>query len=72
MLPPVVLSTDEAKESAKILNDVSTLLTEQITKVVMGAAKVEDYDKTIEQVKKMNIDRAVEIYQTATDRYNKR
>lgn len=72
MLPPVVLSTDEAKESAKILNDVSTLLTEQITKVVMGATKVEDYDKTIEQVKKMNIDRAVEIYQTATDRYNKR
>jgi putative aldouronate transport system substrate-binding protein len=72
MLPPVVLSTDEAKESAKILNDVSTLLTEQITKVVMGAAKVEDYDKTMEQVKKMNIDRAVEIYQTATDRYNKR
>lgn len=72
MLPPVVLSTDEAKESAKILNDVSTLLTEQITKVVMGAAKVEDFDKTMEQVKKMNIDRAVEIYQTATDRYNKR
>ncbi|MDD9266876.1 ABC transporter substrate-binding protein [Paenibacillus sp. GCM10023248] len=72
MLPPVVLSTDEAKESAKILNDVSTLLTEQITKVVMGAAKLEDYDKTIEQVKKMNIDRAVEIYQAATDRYNKR
>ncbi|NRF94346.1 ABC transporter substrate-binding protein [Paenibacillus frigoriresistens] len=72
MLPPVVLSTDEAKESAKILNDVSTLLTEQITKIVMGAAKVEDYDKTVEQVKKMNMDRAVEIYQTATDRYNKR
>ncbi|MDU0202769.1 MULTISPECIES: ABC transporter substrate-binding protein [Paenibacillus] len=72
MLPPVVLSTDEAKESAKILNDVSTLLTEQITKVVMGTVKVEDYDKTMEQVKKMNIDRAVEIYQAATDRYNKR
>ena len=38
----------------------------------MGAAKVEDYDKTVEQVKKMNMDRAVEIYQAATDRYNKR
>lgn len=72
MLPQVVLSTDEAKESAKILNDVSTLLTEQITKVVMGTAKVEDYDKTIELVNKMNISRAVEIYQAATDRYNKR
>ncbi|MFD0692991.1 ABC transporter substrate-binding protein [Paenibacillus sp. GCM10027628] len=72
MLPPVVLTTDEAKESGKILNDVSTLLTEQITKVVMGAASVDDYDKTVEQLKKMNIDRAAEIYQTATDRYNKR
>ncbi|MCZ8510912.1 ABC transporter substrate-binding protein [Paenibacillus filicis] len=72
MLPQVVLTPEEAKESGKILNDVSTLLTEQITKVIMGAVSVDDYDKTVQQLKKMNIDRAVEIYQAATDRYNKR
>ncbi|NEW05061.1 ABC transporter substrate-binding protein [Paenibacillus sp. SYP-B3998] len=72
MLPPVALTTDEAKESAKILNDVSTLLTEQITKYIMGAASAADFDKAIEQMNKMNIQRAVDIYQEATDRYNKR
>ncbi|MDQ0872913.1 putative aldouronate transport system substrate-binding protein [Paenibacillus sp. V4I3] len=72
LLPPVALTPDEAKESAKIMNDVSTLLSEQVTKVVMGAAKIEDFDKAVEQFKKMNIDRATDIYQAATDRYNKR
>ncbi|NQX69413.1 ABC transporter substrate-binding protein [Paenibacillus alba] len=72
MLPPVALTTDEAKETAKILNDVSTLLTEKITKVIMGAASIEDFDKAVEQMNKMNINRAVEVYQAATDRFNKR
>ncbi|KIL42020.1 hypothetical protein SD70_03990 [Gordoniibacillus kamchatkensis] len=72
MLPPVSLTTDEAKEAAKILNDAGTLLTEQITKIVMGALPLDSYDKTIDQLKKMNIDRAVAIYQAAVDRYNKR
>lgn len=72
MLPQVVLTPEEAKESGKIMNDVGTYLTEQITKTVMGSASVDDYDKAIDQMKKMNIDRAVEIYQAATDRYNKR
>lgn len=72
MLPPVSLTTDEAKEVAKILNDASTLLTESITKIVMGSSQVADYDKTLDQLKKMKIDRAAEIYQATTDRYNAR
>ncbi|WP_079913095.1 extracellular solute-binding protein [Paenibacillus sp. 32352] len=71
-LPPIVPTPEEAKEMSKIKNDVETLLKEQVTKIIMGSVKVEDYDKTIEQIKKMNIDRAIEINQAALDRYNKR
>jgi putative aldouronate transport system substrate-binding protein len=72
IMPPVSLTTEEAKESSKILTEVNTYLNEQLTKMVMGAEKVESYGKVIDQIKKMNIDRAVEIQQAAVDRYNKR
>jgi putative aldouronate transport system substrate-binding protein len=39
---------------------------------VFGNESVDSYDKAIEQVKKMNIDRAIQIQQAAYDRFNKR
>ena len=43
-----------------------------IAKFIMGAESFENYDAFIEQIEKLNIDRAVEIQQAAYDRYIKR
>lgn len=72
MLPPVSLTTDESKELAKIMTEVETYLSEQLTRVIMGADSVDNYDKAVEQMKKMNIEQAIQIQQAAVDRYNKR
>ncbi|NQX63336.1 extracellular solute-binding protein [Paenibacillus qinlingensis] len=72
LMPPVSLTPEESKETGKIMNDVNTYLNEIVVKIVMGAASVSEFDKAIEQLKKMNIDRAIQIQQAALDRYNKR
>ncbi len=72
LMPPISLTTDESKELAKIMTEVNTYLNEALTRTIMGVEKVENYAKVLEQLKKMNIDRAIEIQQAAVDRYNKR
>jgi len=38
----------------------------------MGVEPMSNYEAFVEKIKSMNIDRAIEIYQAAVDRYNKR
>ncbi len=71
-LPPLTPTQDESTQYAKIINDVNTYVNEYTLKVIMGSDTTDNFDKYIEQLKKLNIDKAIEIQQSAYDRYDKR
>jgi len=71
-LPPISPSSEESVEYSKIINEVNTLVDETTIKIVLGTEPIEAYDKFIEKLKVLNIDRAIEIQQAALDRYNSR
>lgn len=61
--------TDEEKESIASYNEnVSTYLDEMHQKFVLGKEPIENYDKFVEQIKKIGLEELVKIYQAAYDR----
>lgn len=73
ILPGFLTPTaEESKELGKILTEVSNYKEEMFVKFIVGKEPMESYDKYVEQIKKLGIERAVEIYQSALDRYNSR
>lgn len=72
MLPPVSPTPEESSEMAKIMTEVNTLVDETTIRIVLGTDPLDAYDKFLDRLKSLKIDRAVEIQQAALDRYNKR
>lgn len=68
VLPPLAPPAEESKELANIYNELSTFVNEYTIKFVTGSASFDDWDMYIEQIKKFNVDRALEIYQKAYDK----
>lgn len=72
-LPAFLTPTDEeSKELGKIITNVSNYKEEMFVKFIVGIEPIDNYDQYVTQIKKLGIERAVEIYQSALDRYNKR
>lgn len=69
MMPQVSSSPDEASEYASIFNEVQKYVNETIYSFISGAKSLDDYDAFIQQIKNMNIDRAIEIKQKAYNNY---
>lgn len=72
VLPPIAISADEASEYASIMSDIETYRSEMVIKFILGQESLDNYDKFVENIKSMNIDRAIEINQAALDRFNSR
>lgn len=68
----VELSAEEGVEHAAIMADINKYVKEVVPKYIMGSIPMEDWDGVVEQLKSMNIDRAIEIQQAVYDRYSKR
>ncbi|ACT00725.1 extracellular solute-binding protein [Paenibacillus sp. JDR-2] len=71
-LPPITPSPDEASEYAAIMNDINTLVDEMSLKIILGTEPSDAFDKYVDKMKSLNLDRAIEIQQAALDRYNSR
>jgi putative aldouronate transport system substrate-binding protein len=69
MLTP---TTEESQELARIMNEVNTYITEMTTKYILGTENFSSYNTFISTVKRMGIDRAIEIQNAALTRFNKR
>lgn len=72
VMPPIAPTPDESKEQATILTEVNTLLDEKFVAFVTGVEPIENYDKVVEQIKALGIDRVVEIKKAGVERYNAR
>jgi putative aldouronate transport system substrate-binding protein len=62
-------TSEEGTEKATIMNDINTLVSENVVKFIMGEKSFDEYDAFVEQIKAMNIDRVVQIYSDAYARY---
>jgi putative aldouronate transport system substrate-binding protein len=72
ILPPIILSPDESTSYSNIMSDIKTYVDEMTVKFIVGQEPLSRYDNFVQTVKNMGVDRAVEIYQTAVDRYKAR
>jgi putative aldouronate transport system substrate-binding protein len=72
LMPPVSPTTEESQQAAKIMNDVNAYVDEYTLKVIMGNDTVNNFDNYLNQLKKLDIDKAISIQQAAYDRFTKR
>ena len=71
-LSGVSLTTEEGNEYSAIFGDIQTFMDESIVAFIVGNKPLSEWDSYVQQIKDMNIDRCVEIYQQALDRYEAR
>lgn len=72
-LPACLTPTpEESKELASIISATNTYVSQMFSKFVMGVEPLENFDKFVAEMKKMNIERAIEIRQNCYDRYKER
>lgn len=71
-LPPITPSVEESDELASLKVDIQTYVDEMTLKFIQGTESLDEYDKFSQKLKNMKIDRMLEIYQSAYDRYNER
>lgn len=69
LIPPVSLTAEESSECGSIETDIWTLVDENVAAFIAGERSLNDFDKFVQEVKSMNVDRAIEIKQAAVKRY---
>jgi putative aldouronate transport system substrate-binding protein len=70
--PSIMASKEESDRLNSIMIDIETYRDEMIQKFIMGAAPLSDFDKFVEQIKKMGINEAIKIRQEQYDRSSKK
>ena len=68
-MPPITLTTEEASERADLMIVINTYAKEMMFKFITGAASLDDFGSYLETVKSYGMDRALEITQTAVNRF---
>lgn len=68
-LPAVTLTAEESTEASGILGDCYTYIDEMVLKFISGMVPLTDWDEFESTLESLNVDRAIEIYQAAYDRY---
>ena len=64
--------TEEVSEYNSIMTDIQTYVDEFKLKFILGTEPLENYPVFVENIKNMNIDRAIEIRQAEYNRYLER
>lgn len=65
----VTLSETESAEYTPLINDINTYVTEAVVTFINGTKPLSEFDGYREQLKAMGIERCIEIYQAAYERY---
>ena len=72
MMPRVSMTTEEASELATMNSLINDYRDEMMVKFIMGQESLDNLSKFTEQLKNLGVERAIEIYQAAYDRYQAR
>lgn len=68
-LPHLYMKNDELTEYAQLNNDINTYVNEIVSKFIIGAEPIANYDNMVAQLHTRGIDRMLELKQAAYDRY---
>lgn len=68
--PYVYLTNEQQTEATALLADLGTYVTQMEAKFVTGQEPLSNWNKYVDQLKKMGSDRIVELYQNAYDSWN--
>lgn len=68
---PFSFTMEEAEEKLAIESDINAIINQRTAEFVIGKTSLDEFDKYVEQIKRMGLDRLIEIYETAYERYNK-
>ncbi|WP_422657785.1 extracellular solute-binding protein [Paenibacillus sp. EC2-1] len=71
-MPLVSATPEESEQLAKIMAEVNTYADEMYIRFVQGQESLDNFDKYVEQMKKMKIEEAIQLQQAAVERFNKR
>ena len=71
-LPPTTPTQNEASEYARIMNEINTYVSEMEVKFIIGTESLGNWNNFVNIVKRMGIDRALEIQNAALARYQAR
>ncbi|NLA97698.1 MAG: ABC transporter substrate-binding protein, partial [Spirochaetales bacterium] len=69
IMPPVTPTSEEARELAKIMNNIFTYAKVMKSKFITGAISINEFDGYVKQLKNFGIERAIAIKQANYDRY---
>lgn len=72
VIPKISYTSEESSEIATLTNQINTYTSEMNLKFIMGVESLDNFDKYVSQLKKLGVDRFIQINQAALDRYNKR
>lgn len=70
--PNTSVTTEESAEYGRIMNEVDKYRGQMIIKFITGIEPIENFDKYVDTMKQLGVDRAMEIKSNAVKRYNKR
>ena len=62
-------TADEQQEYDDIMADINTYISENFLAFIMGERELDTFDDFVENIKSFDVDRAIELKQTALDRY---
>lgn len=69
LYPYMVLTKDETDEASIIETDIQRLMQEKLTEWVLEGGVEDEWDEYLDNMQRMGLDRYLEIYQGAYDRY---
>ena len=69
VLPEITMTEDENTELSSIYSDLSTMISEKLIRFIIGDEPLENWSDFVEEMRAMDADRCVEIYQAALDRH---
>lgn len=71
-MPQITMTADESDEFSTLYAEIKKVRDTMTTSFITGVLPIEKYDEFIQQLQKLNVDRAIELEQSALDRYNSR
>ncbi len=71
-LPTIMPNPEETEEYANIMAEVEKHKEQMLIKFIMGIEPIDKFDDFVKDMKKLNVERAMEIQTIALERYNKR
>ena len=68
----MTLTAEEGQDYAKVMNQVSTYQETAVLQFIMGTRSLDEFDAYVEDMKQLEIEKAISYQQSAYDRYQAR